>query len=226
MGFEKIKEYWLYLILLTLWLWLLIIAFLWYNSAKEWSKVYVKITNQIIDWATVNDTIKDKSTIWNKIINQINSFNFNDYSIDSWYITYSLWEDLDTIILNENFTNDISAYINYNLPVWKLRLVLVTKNNPLTLNWNYFVNLWKNNVLTDIWWAWIEYIADDLHQLTFKQKWFEDLWWFWFWPFNNISEAEKFQNAYFSHHSYIIKTNNSWIYQYILLMPLPIWNLK
>ena len=203
--YEKLKEYWLYIVLWVIAIWLLWIYFIQIINEKKWNEFYetfqVSILNQIPRWDkkdTIFEEIKKKNIIskfWkynidlNDWIYVLNWINLEKWLID-WKLSYKSekWL-LSDLYNNEETKKDILEKNNLRLYLLPWESVKHFSKEYNSKNW-WFIIKWDKIIL----WNWTEV---KLREWNDFEKWYINWSHFWIWFFKNNEEAKEFKEKYF-----------------------------
>lgn len=204
--FEKMKEYWLYVILGLIALWSLWFVYLSIVNNKSWSDIELNNTNAITKSINRSEKIKNNSTIAQEIL----SLNWWKrvwwYLIDTQRINYVIWETYEDIIDNKQLID-----IADSLETWDgvLRITLISQP-ALTIQWKEDVKVvYLNRDDSIIVWEDI-IIKSQLNQVNDYLKWY-NISAIWFWMFENEQDAKDFRDTYFNNYV-IYQVWTSWKY--------------
>lgn len=207
--FEKLKEFSLYIIIWLIWLWTLAYVFINTNNTQKWWVVLTKIHEWILSWITKTKTIKNVTTIVDHLQDQ-NWLNLWEYILDTTkiYLSNTDWDNISTQIdVNHNWKLFINTYEN-TLKKWKIWLYLITDKQIWNENWEYILT--KKSITKN----WVE-ISSDVESdkknfiwINEWLRWYLFQWYIWFWTFQNLEDAKKFRDSYFSNWIVLQSDNN------------------
>lgn len=203
--YEKLKEYWFYIVLWVIWIWSLWMYFVKILNEKKWNEFYetfqVSILNQIPKWGK-------KDTIYKEIENKKINSNFWEYNlnlkewiyvlnwvnIEKWIVEWKLSYLSDKWLLSDLYNNeetkkDILEKNNLRLYLLPWQDVKFFSKEYNSINWWYIIK-WNEIIL----WNWKKISLKESNDL---EKWYVDWSHFWIWFFKNNKEAKNFQEKYF-----------------------------
>ena len=206
--FEKLKEYWVYMLLWIIALWALAYAYVQTTNSQKWAELHEANLDAMVTNMSKSEKLKKNTTVaeelllvnWWKTIWQ--------YRIDDTKVSYVVWETYDTIFNNKK-TVDISS--DLDVTDWKLRLILIANPatkvdwedvNTVNLNSDKSISYWTNNIE-----------SSNLKNVANELKWY-NISAIWYWPFANEQEAKDFRDDYFSQYE-IYQIWETW--KYIIL---------
>ena len=186
--FEKLKEYWLYIVLWLIALWALAYAFLSTSNAQKGWEVVSKIQDKLVTAIAKNQKVKDKTTIVDHLWDL------------KWLIIGSYKLDVEKVkMLNTNWDDVVTSWTTtLDLPTaadttesWKLQLVMMTNKTIAP------VPEWSYDIITKK--AWAEIAGTDwFKNLNEQLRWYLATGYVWFGTFKDETSAKEFRDSYFS----------------------------
>ena len=213
--FEKLKEYWLYIILWLIALWALAYAYVQTSNSQKWAEIHEANLDAMVTNLAKSDKLKKNSTVADNLLNANWWKTIWKYKIDSSKISYVIWETYEDIFENKQML-DISADVA-DVEDWQLRTVLIAKP-AVQVNWNDIntVNLNSDKSLT----IWNNTISkDDLKDVADELKWY-NISAIWYTSFDTEQEAKDFRDTYFSNYE-VYEIWTTW--KYIVLTEYNDW---
>ena len=195
--FEKIKEYWLYVVLWLIALWLLWWSYLLTHNNKKWYELEDKVITTTIQaisrWK--NEKIQKNTTIWWQVLWEIWDENIWDKKIHKEKMLLLTSQNYDSIIDEWKITDDITQELSDWLQEWEVKYVQIWWT-ATEIEWQpniKSVQLTKDNKVI-IWNQTFEW--KDLQKVDANLKWY-DWSWYWFWPYSK-NEARSAIDNYFT----------------------------
>jgi hypothetical protein len=131
--YDKIKEYWLYIVLWILAMWALVSTYFVVKHTKAWYEIQWNNTNAIIDWTLQWDSnIKAWATMWEKILLLNWWKKLWNYFISENKLNYVISEYYDKIV-DDNKIVDILS--DLDVTDNEIRTILITWT-PTKVDWN------------------------------------------------------------------------------------------
>ena len=227
--FEKLKEYWLYIILWLIALWVLWYVYVTTINNNKWADFRKNIQYTYMDWIKLKDELwyKNKTVLW--LINDIDWKTFSWKHVD-WDAIYLINQDWLLATTDWRLPNLLSVhqvnkiYFNWDPSSLKLFLIpLVNSNLVDTNNLDWILELredeineineswWLRNILTNLnsWnqQTWNKNIKD----LSDFSRWYIWEWYFGLWLFDTQQEATDFANSYFNW-AEVVQVSDDWKY--------------
>ena len=181
--FEKLKEYWLYIVLWLIALWALAYAFLSTSNAQKGWEVVSKIQDKLVTAIAKNQKVKDKTTIVDHI-NDLDWLTIGSYKLSKSPVT----------VYNVNWDEVVTWWAfkwTETLPTttaWTLQLVMMPNAK---IQWTANVEkleLTKGQVNGAA-------INTDVNE---QLRWFLATGYVWFGTFDSDTTAKDFRDSYFS----------------------------
>ena len=181
--FEKLKEYWLYIVLWLIALWALAYAFLSTSNAQKGWEVVSKIQDKLVTAIAKNQKVKDKTTIVDHI-NDLDWLTIGSYKLSKSPVT----------VYNVNWDEVVTWWAfkwTETLPTttaWTLQLVMMPNSK---IQWTANVEkleLTKGQVNGAA-------INTDVNE---QLRWFLATGYVWFGTFDSDTTAKDFRDSYFS----------------------------
>ena len=186
--FEKLKEYWLYIVLWLIALWALAYAFLSTSNAQKWWEVVSKIQDKLVTAIAKNQKVKDKTTIVDHIWD-LDWLTIGSYKLDATKVKMlnTNWDDVVT-----SWTTDLDLPTSASTTEdWKLQLVMMTNKTIAP------VPEWSYDIITKK--AWEEIAGTDwFKNLNEQLRWYLATGYVWFGTFKEVKDAKEFRDSYFS----------------------------
>lgn len=214
--FEKLKEYWLYIVLWLIALWALAYSYISTMNSKIWTEITQTNADALTMSIWRNDKYKINKTVANDLLQANWWKSIWKYKIDDNVVTYVIWENFDEILWKSKLI-DISSNLS-DIQTWELRTILVAQSK-ISIEWNESVkavNLDSDSNIK-IWDELIEH--KDVVRLDNLLKWYT-ISWIWYWVFDDLNTAKDFRNSYFSTYE-VFEIWDTW--KYIVLQNLEIW---
>ena len=194
--FEKIKEYWLYVVLWLIALWLLWWSYLLTHNNKKWYEIEDKVittTLQAISrWK--NEKIQKNTTIWWQVLWEIWDENIWDKKIHKEKMLLLTSQNYDSIIDEWKITDDITRELFDWLEEWEVKYIQILWT-ATEIEWQpdiKSVQLTKDNKVI-IWNQTFEW--KDLQKVDANLKWY-DWSWYWFWPYSKDEVRSAIDNYF------------------------------
>ncbi len=228
--FEKLKEYWLYIILWLAALWALSYMYITTQNTNKWADLKKEIQYKFLDWIKLKDEAwyRNKTITW--LINDVNwkTFNWKVIDWDSVYLINQDWllavEDWRLAkLLTPQQVNKL--YYSWNPAELKLFLIpLVNSNLVDTNNLNWILELredeineintnwWLKNILENLNWNWSQSSWNkNIKDLSDFSRWYIWEWYFWLWLFDSQQDAIDFAHDYFNG-AEVVQVSDNWKY--------------
>ncbi len=191
--FEKLKEYWLYIVLWLIALWALAYAYVQTSNSQKWADIESANLDAMVTAMSKSDKLKKSSTVADDLLAANWWRSIWKYTIDSSKVSYVIWETYDEIFDNKQML-DISADVA-DVDDWQLRTILIAKPaaqvnwndiNTVQLNSDKSLTIWNNTIS-----------REDLNDVADELKWY-NIWAIWYTTFDTEQEAKDFRDTYFS----------------------------
>lgn len=198
--FEKLKEYWLYIIIWLIALWALAVAYLSLRSTQEWQIWYGRIYDWLLSWIAKSDSVKKITTLAD-YMKELDWYQLWEYQLSTSkvFLTNWNWEDM---VWDESKV--------YDWGWWREKLYIDTVTNT-TQNWKLWLYILLNKKLA---WNPSDYLLES-KKMTFNSttytpsdtqfkeqnmllKWFVTEWYLWLWSFSTLEQARDFRDKFFS----------------------------
>ena len=194
--FEKIKEYWLYVVLWLIALWLLWWSYLLTHNNKKWYELEDKVITTTIQaisrWK--NEKIQKNTTIWWQVLWEIWDENIWDKKIYKEEMLLLTSQNYDSIIDEWKITDDITRELFDWLEEWEVKYIQILWT-ATEIEWQpdiKSVQLTKDNKVI-IWNQIFEW--KDLQKVDANLKWY-DWSWYWFWPYSKDEVRSAIDNYF------------------------------
>ena len=195
--FEKIKEYWTYIVLWLIALWALAYSYVQTNNSQKWAELHEASLDAMVSNMSKSEKIKKNTTVADSLL-QVNWWKrVWKYKIDDTKVSYVIGETYNDIF-EQKKTLDISSDLN-DVEEWTIRIILISQPATLidwlnvkavNLNSDQSLSYWYSNTNTNIDKDQISWVANEL-------KWY-NVSAIWYWPFENEQSAKDFRDSYFS----------------------------
>ena len=187
--FEKLKEYWLYIVLWLIALWALAYAFLSTSNAQKGWEVVSKIQDKLVTAIAKNQKVKDKTTIVDHL------WDLNWLTIGSYKLNTE-----EVLFLNEKWDDAVTSWTvtwNATTTAWELKLVMMPNEKIASVSEATLTLKTKEASATK------KANGTEAEQKAFKElneqaRWFLATGYVWFWNFANETDAKEFRDSYFS----------------------------
>lgn len=198
--YEKLKEYWLYIIIWIIALSALAVAYMSLRNTQEWQLWYSRIYDWLLAWISKSDSIQKVTTITDHM-KELDWYQLWEYQLSSSkvFLTNWKWDDM---------TTDESKVYDWNW--WREKLFIDTTANT-TEAWKLWIYILLNKKLA---WNSNDYLLES-KKMTFNSttytptntefkeqnpllKWFVTEWYLWIWSFNSLEQARDFRDKFFS----------------------------
>ena len=210
--FEKLKEYWLYIIIWLIALWALAVAYLSLRSTQEWQIWYGRIYDWLLSWIAKSDSVK-KITTLTDYMKELDWYQLWEYQLSTSkvFLTNWNWEDMvwdeskvyDWVWWREKLYIDTVANTTQN---WKLWLYIVLNKK---LAWNPSDYLLESKKMT---FNSTTYTPSDTQfkEQNMLLKWFVTEWYLWLWSFSTLEQARDFRDKFFSNWYVLQSASNTY----------------
>ncbi len=153
--FEKLKEYWLYIILWLIALWALAYAYVQTSNSQKWAEIESANFDALIASQSKSDKLKKSSTVANDLLAANWWKTIWKYKVDSNKVSYVIWETYNDIFDNKKMM-DISSDLS-DIEEWQLRTILIAQP-AISVNWDDTINtvnlnsdksltIWTNTII-------------------------------------------------------------------------------
>ncbi len=214
--FEKLKEYWLYIILWLIALWALAYAYVQTSNSQKWAEIESANLDAMTIAMSRSDKLKKNSTVAEDLLNANGWKTIWKYKVDNSKVSYVIWETYSDIFDNKRML-DISSDLS-DIEEGQLRTVLIAQP-AVSVNWDdtiNTVNLNSDKSLT----VWSNTISqENLDEVADELKWY-NVWAIWFATFATEQEAKDFRDTYFSSYE-VYEIWNTW--NFIVLKEYTNW---
>ena len=208
--FEKLKEYWLYIVLWLIALWALAYAFLSTSNAQKGWEVVSKIQDKLVTAIAKNQKVKDKTTIVDHI-SDLDWLTIGSYKLSKSPVTMLNvnWDDIVTWWELKDKKHDNSTEADITIPTaanttwaWKLQLIMMT-NKAISTTEKGSIDLESKKAWT------ILSGTDNFKNMNEQLRWFLATGYVWFGTFADETSAKEFRDSYFSTWMIVKKWNEA-----------------
>ena len=216
--FEKLKEYWLYIILWLIALWALAYAYVHTQNSQKWAEIESANFDAMTTALSRSDKLKKSSTVANDLLQANWWRTIWKYKIDDSKVSYVIWETYSDIFENKK-TLDVLSNLS-DIEEWQLRTILIAQP-AVEVEWNESeVIVWLNSDKSiEIWWWTIS--QEDVKDTADELKWY-NVSAIWYTTFETEQEAKDFRDSYFSSYE-IYEIWNTWKYMILTQYNTTTW---
>ena len=218
--FEKLKEYWLYIILWLIALWALAYAYVQTQNSQKWAEIESANFDAMTTALSRSDKLKKSSTVANDLLQANWWRSIWKYKIDDSKVSYVIWETYSDIFENKK-TLDVLSNLS-DIEEWQLRTILIAQP-AVEVEWNESeVIVWLNSDKSiEIWWWTIS--QENVKDIADELKWY-NVSAIWYTTFDTEQEAKDFRDSYFSSYE-IYEIWNTWKYMILTQYNTTWWEI-